>query len=118
MRISKLILMSLAAVVWASAQAVQAPDGSGVFQHLPPMLSHLQPTPTPVKTLPRTEPVGVHAPAFSSTQCAVPLMNVTPDDSARYTLRKVVPQDGQVGKMVYVTAAPTCGDAVGAGIEK
>jgi hypothetical protein len=109
MWVSKVILLSLTAVVWAPAQVAQtnAPDA---FQHLPMMPSHSQQMPAPVRMLARPKPMVVHAPAFPPTQCAIPLLNVTPDDRAHYTLRKVVPQGGQVGKMVYVTAVPTCGE--------
>ena len=89
------------------------------FQHLPPMPSQVQPTPAPVKMpLARPKPVVVQAQAFPSWQCAIPLLNVTPDNNIRYPLRKTVPQTGQTGAMVYVTAAPTCGDAIGDAVKK
>jgi hypothetical protein len=115
--------MSLATAGCMAAQVLQDPGtqttAPDAFQHLPPMPSQARPTPTPVKmplTLPK--PIVVHAPAFPSRQCAIPLLNVTPDDSIRYTLRKMVPQIGQPGAMAYVTAAPTCGDANGDLVKK
>jgi hypothetical protein len=109
--------MSLATVVCSLAQVPQGvPDA---FQHLPPMQSWAQPTPTPVKTpLALPKPIVSHAQILAPRQCAIPLLNVAPDDSIHYTLRKVVPQTGQAGAMMYVTAAPTCGDDFGDPIKK
>ncbi|MGA3241538.1 MAG: hypothetical protein ABSG03_35195 [Bryobacteraceae bacterium] len=115
--------MSLATVGCMAAQVLQDPGmqttAPDAFQHLPPMPSQVQPTPVPVKMpLALPKPVVAHAQAFPSRQCAIPLLNVTPDDSIRYTLRKTVPQTGQLAAMAYVTAAPTCGDAIGDAIKK
>ena len=45
-------------------------------------------------------------------------LEVAVRNSIHYTLRKMVPQIGQPGAMVYVTTAPTCGDAAGDPIKK
>ena len=120
----KLILMSLATVACMAAQAMQGAAGMQTaapyaFQHLPPMPTQAQPTPAPVKTpLARPKPIVSHAQVLAPRQCAIPLLNVAPSDSVHYTLRKIVPQTGQAGAMMYVTAAPSCGDGFGDAIKK
>jgi hypothetical protein len=109
----------MSAQVPQQAAAEMQTTAQGAFQHLPPMPSRARQTAAPVKTLlAPPKPIVVHARAFPSRQCAIPLLNVNPDDSIRYTLRKMVPQIGQPGAMVYVTTAPTCGDAAGDPIKK
>ena len=119
----KLIPMSLATAGCILGQAPQRAAGTqtagqNAFQHLPPMPSRQQ-TPTPVKTpLARPKPLVIHSQARVFQQCAIPLLNVTPDDKAHYTIQTITPPIGQPGAMVYVTTAPTCGDAIGGPVKK
>jgi hypothetical protein len=122
MWISKLILMSLATAGCMLAQASQVTGmqtaAQGAFQHLPPMPSQAQQSPTPVKTpLARPKLIVSHAQVLAPRECAIPLLNVAPSDSIHYTLRKIVPQTGQPGAMVYVTTPPTCEDGIGGAIK-
>jgi hypothetical protein len=46
------------------------------------------------------------------TPCAIPLLRATPDANTHYTIQTITPPKDQAEAMAYVTAAPTCGDAV------
>jgi len=96
MRISKLLLPSLATVVSVAAQ--------GAFRHLPQMPSQQPQRPDPVKMV-----VAPPKP-ITSPQCAIPLLNVTPDNKANFTIRTIAPPKEPAGAMIYVQTAPVCGE--------
>jgi len=108
--------MSLTTVGCILAQASQDAGtritAQDAFQHLPPMPSRARQTPTPVKTpLAGPKPIVVHAQALPSRQCAIPLLNVTPDDKAHYTIQTIAPPTESAGATIYVNAAPVCDDS-------
>jgi hypothetical protein len=103
--ISKLILMSLATVGCIVAQASQvagpqtaAPDA---FQHLPPMPSQAQ----------APKPIVARVQALPSRQCAIPLLNVAPDNKAHYAIQTIAPPNEPAGAMIYVNTPPVCDDS-------
>jgi len=90
----------------ATVGSVLAQDA---FQHLPPMPSQARQTPTPVKTtLARPKPLGLNARALPFPQCAIPLLNVTPDNKAHYTIQTITPPKEPAEAMIYVNTAPVC----------
>jgi hypothetical protein len=105
--------MSLATVGCILAQAWQVVEpqttAQDAFKHLPPMPSQARPTQTPIKTpLAQPKPLVAQARAFPSRQCAIPLLNVTPDNKAHYTIQTIAPPKEPAGAMIYVHAAPVC----------
>jgi hypothetical protein len=103
MWISKAILISLAAAGCAAAEIA-----SGAFQRLPPMPVQ---TPVYIKKTPTAKAVVVGTHPAQKQQCAIPLLNVTPDSKTHFTAQMVAPPNNPVGAMKYVTTLPTCGKA-------
>jgi hypothetical protein len=80
------------------------PGVSGMFQHLPPMPGKMFVAPP--------KHIVAEAQTPRQRQCAIPLLNVTPDNHTHYAIRPITPPKDQVGPMAYVTADPTCAEPV------
>jgi hypothetical protein len=55
--------------------------------------------------------VTVRTQALASGQCAIPLLEVAPDNKTQYAIRTIAPPADSVGAMVYVTTPPVCAEA-------
>jgi hypothetical protein len=115
MWIYKFFLISLAAAVPMLAQVPQAAEpqlsAQDAFQRLPPMLPQGQQLQAPVRM--RAAPsksVAVPMRALASGQCAIPLLQVTPDNKTQYAIREITPPTDPAGAMIYVTTLPVCGE--------
>jgi hypothetical protein len=102
MWIFKVVLMSLATIGCAAAQIA-----SGAFQRLPPMPAQ---APAIMKKTQAAKPVVVEWHP-TQKQCAIPLLNVTPDSKTHFTVQMIAPPKNPVGAMEYVTTPPTCSKA-------